>query len=251
VPSSDPSPLSRLFFDIDDTLYSTSEFARTARWNSVEALVDVGVEMDPEPLFAELQEVIREFSSNYPYHYDKLLLRVPDDALENVDNNIAIAAAVIAYHRTKHEQLEPFPDVLPFLNELNDSPVPNRPGVISEGLSVKQAEKLLRLNVYRHFDPHGIYISEQVGISKPNPKLFQTALRESDTNASEAMMIGDRPRKDMTPANDVGMITVFMDRVSVKQRSRDERAAFPDYTVQTYRELAEILNDDFGLNLTL
>ncbi len=251
MPGSNP-PLIRLFFDIDDTLYSTSEFARRARWNSVEALVDIGVNAEPEPLFEELQEVIREFSSNYPYHYDKLLLRLPDDALENVDKNIAIAAAVIAYHRTKHDQLEPFADLVSFLELLEDTSIPEKPGVITDGLSIKQAEKLLRLNVYRYFDPHEIYISEQVGISKPNPKLFQTALRESGTPASEAMLIGDRPGRDIKPANEAGMITVLLDR-GPSRRDREEKRTNevePDYRIETYRELAELLASDFGLSIS-
>ncbi len=258
---SEPETLSltRLFFDIDDTLYSTTEFARTARWNSVQALVDIGVDAEPESLFQELQEVIREFSSNYPYHYNKLLLRLPDNALKDVNKNIAIASAVIAYHRTKHEQLEPFLNVKSFLQALNESRIPEKPGIITEGLSVKQAEKLLRLGVYPYFDPHEIYISEQVGISKPNPKLFKTALEESDTPPGEAIFVGDRPEKDIKPANQVGMVTVLFDRDTGDQpeqdepsRQKDEKEDLrPDYYIHDYKELASILSRQFNLSISL
>lgn len=238
--------IDRLFFDIDDTLYSTSDFAETARRNSIQALCDIGVDVPAERLFKELQEVIREFSSNYPYHYDKLLLRLPDEAMQNVDKDVAVAAAVMAYHRTKHEQLQPFPDVEPFLHALSDSNIPDAPAIISEGLSVKQAEKILRLDLYSYFDPHGFYISEKVGISKPNPKLFQTATRQSNTSPARAVMIGDRLEKDIKPANEVGMHTVHIKRVDKYQdETGDFEQITPDFTIENYSELRNMLNNTF------
>ena len=55
-----------IFFDIDDTLYSTSVFAEMARRSAVEAMIDVGVKTDPETLFHELQEVIQVFTADEP-----------------------------------------------------------------------------------------------------------------------------------------------------------------------------------------
>ena len=48
-------------------------------------------------------------------------------------------------------------------------------GVVTSGLTVKQAEKLLRLGVYPFLTPTAIYISEQIGINKPNVKLYRRA----------------------------------------------------------------------------
>ncbi len=240
----------RLFFDIDDTLYSTSSFAETARRNSIEALCDIGVEVPHEELYNELKEVISEFSSNYPYHYDKLLLRLPDHVQENVDKDVAVAAAVMAYHRTKHEQLEPFDDVLPFFKALSSSNIPKKPAIISEGLSVKQAEKILRLDLYSYFDPHGFYISEKVGISKPNPKLFQTAAQQSNTAPKRSIMIGDRLVKDIAPANEVGFHTVHFNRVDKDPADKEEyEDIVPDYTVNQYSELRNVLVDCFQLDI--
>ncbi len=239
--------IDRLFFDVDDTLYSTSDFARQARKNSIQALVDIGVDVEPEVMYNELQEVIREFSSNYPYHYDKLLLRLPDEALEGINSAIAVAAAVYAYHKTKHERLEPYPGVHPFFTSLENSSIPKAPGIITEGLSVKQAEKILRLNVYDYLDPEAIFISDKVGISKPNPKLFQTALRESSTDTERSIYVGDHPEKDMDPANSIGMVTVQMDRGT--KHSQKEGQTEPDFVISTFRELTEVLSEEFNVSI--
>ena len=41
--------LDAVFFDIDDTLFPTTEFAQRARWNAVKAMVAAGLEL-PEKL---------------------------------------------------------------------------------------------------------------------------------------------------------------------------------------------------------
>jgi putative hydrolase of the HAD superfamily len=242
--------IDRLFFDIDDTLYSTSSFAETARRNSIDALYNIGIDVPREELYNELKEVISEFSSNYPYHYDKLLLRLPDRVQKDVDKDVAVASAVMAYHRTKHEQLESFDDVHPFFEALSSSNIPNKPAIISEGLSVKQAEKILRLDLYEYFDPHGFFISEKVGISKPNPKLFQTAARQSQTDPQNGIMIGDRLEKDIAPANEVGFHTVHFNRVDKgSKQEKDVEDVSPDFTINKYSELRNLLDEHFQLDI--
>ncbi|MCC8180489.1 MAG: hypothetical protein LIP23_06230 [Planctomycetes bacterium] len=41
-------PLKGLFFDIDDTLYSSTEFAANARQQAVQAMVRAGLQVDEE-----------------------------------------------------------------------------------------------------------------------------------------------------------------------------------------------------------
>ena len=69
--------LKAIFFDIDDTLYTTSEFAEMAREKALEAMIAAGLRVKKETLMLELREIVSEFSSNYDRHFDKLLLRVP------------------------------------------------------------------------------------------------------------------------------------------------------------------------------
>jgi FMN phosphatase YigB (HAD superfamily) len=64
--------------------------------------------------------------------------------------------------------------VLPFLRRVHEQGDVVL-GVITHGLEYKQAEKLLLLKVVPYLNPAAIFISDQVGISKPNPKLYQRA----------------------------------------------------------------------------
>ena len=60
--------LKAIFFDIDDTFYSTSEFSKTARLNSVYAMIEAGLKISVTDCFDELREVIAEFGANFGNH---------------------------------------------------------------------------------------------------------------------------------------------------------------------------------------
>jgi putative hydrolase of the HAD superfamily len=236
--------LDAIFFDIDDTLYSTTEFARQARENSIDAMIRLGLGITREDALRELEEVISEFSSNYDRHYDKLLCRLPAEVQGDANWAVLVAAGMVAYHDTKFRQLRPFSDAEEMLSFLKDE-TELILGVITEGLSVKQAEKLVRLGVYRYLDPRAIFISDQVGISKPNPKLYRHALDRLGLAAERTMYVGDNPVNDVEPAKRTGMITV-------RYRGRGKHSGAPapvepDYEIREYGELLRILADDFDI----
>ena len=87
-----PPTLRALFFDIDDTLYSTSEFVAAARREAVRAMVKAGIALDEEAVLRELAEVTEEFGSNYGGHYDKLVQRLPAGSCPEGARQIIVAA---------------------------------------------------------------------------------------------------------------------------------------------------------------
>lgn len=234
-----------LFLDIDDTLYSTSEFAAIARRAAMDAMIRHGLRLTLDDALAELYEVIGEFGSNYPHHYDRLLRRLPPEVVPDVNPAILVAAAVGAYHDTKYRSLFPFrdvPDVLQRIRSGSELVI----GIITEGLEIKQAEKLVRLNVVPYLTPSAIFISDQIGISKPNRKLYQRACAEVGVKPSEAMYVGDHPVNDIAPAKEIGMIAVRHRWQGGKHASSDGAVA-PDYEIRSFHELLQILRDDFGM----
>ena len=87
-------------------------------------------------------------------------------------------------------------------------------GIITHGWTTKQAEKIVRLGLVPHLDPGAVFISDQLGISKPNPKIYSIALRDLGLKASEAMYVGDNPTHDVTPPKSIGMIAVWARRAA-------------------------------------
>lgn len=228
-----------VFFDVDGTLFSTMEFASRARSASAHAMIEAGLDVPHEDLLEELSEVVREFSSNYERHFDKLLLRLPRRTLKGLNPAVIIAAGIVAYHDTKTRLLEPFEDASEVLRRLGMTDL--LLGIITEGLEVKQAEKLIRLRLLDHFEQRAIYISHQVGISKPNPKLYQRACIDLNLRPAECIYVGDNPTMDIDPANEIGMVTVLVQR---EDRFRDvQSVTSPDYVIQNFWDLSEVLRE--------
>ncbi len=237
--------LAAIFFDIDDTLYSTTAFSSQARQRAVEGMVGAGLQLPVAVVRRELDEVISEFTSNYPNHFDKLLRRLPHESWSGTNRALIIAAGVMAYHATKSE-LQPFPDVLPFLQAVHEHS-DLLLGIITHGLEIKQAEKLLLLGVVPYLHPKAIFISDQEGISKPNPKLYTRATSALGLDPTECMYIGDSPAHDIDPPNGLGMTTV---RCLRDTKHKDAKGVTePDYTVSNFAELVPALKQDFGLSL--
>jgi putative hydrolase of the HAD superfamily len=233
-----------VLFDIDDTLYSTTAFATDARRNAVTAMIAHGLAMDEEEAVRELLEVVREFTSNYDEHLDRFLDRVGPARWGGRNPAVLIAAGVVAYHQTKERQLVPVPDAVSLLRGLHRARV--RTGIVSAGLRVKQAEKLVRLGVLPWLDPGAIFFSDQMGVSKPNPKIYAKACEALKVAPARALYVGDRPETDVAPARAAGMKTCHYR--GAHGRYGDVPANPPaDHEVERLTDLAPILRNVYGL----
>ncbi len=80
-------------------------------------------------------------------------------------------------------------------------------------------------------------VSEDIGISKPDPSFFENILKKLDLRPQEAIMVGDRFDNDIIPAKKLGMKTILV-KVGVyailEPRTPDEK---PDATVKSVKEL--------------
>ncbi len=239
------SRLRAIFFDIDDTLYSTYEFSEMARDAALEAMIKLGVRMSKERLRDELEEIVEEFSSNYEHHFDKLLLRIPRRYFKGLNHAVLVASAVVAYHDTKFRHLRPYEDVLEVLKLLYNTELVL--GVITDGVTLKQAEKLVRLRVLPYLAPNAIFISDQIGIGKPNTKLFLRACSDLNLRPVECMYIGDNPTNDIDPPNRLGMVTVRNMRSGRYLHVKGETE--PDYEIHNFWDLLDILREEFRLEI--
>lgn len=233
-----------MLFDLDDTLYSTTAFSLTARRNAVHAMTASGLDLEEDLVLRELTEVVAEFRSNYQSHFDRLLDRLGRGHLGVHNPAVVIAAGVVAYHRTKETDMEVLPDARALLDTLRGAGV--RTGVLSDGLQVKQAEKLIRLDVLHDFDPSAIFFSDQLGISKPNPKIFGKACESLGVDPGRVLYIGDRATHDVAPAAAAGLKTVLY-RGAGGKYVEARPACTPDHDVQDLRELVPVLRETYRL----
>jgi putative hydrolase of the HAD superfamily len=235
--------LKAIFFDIDDTLFSTSQFAESARRAAVDAMLAAGLRTDAETCMRELREVLDEFTSNYQGHFDRVIQRLPPEASAGLNHAVLVAAGVVAYHETKWRDFRVYDDAWEVLNWLASTDLIR--GIISAGLAVKQAEKLIRLNIRDFLTPDAIYFTEQVGISKPNPKLYQRVVEDQGLDPASVMYVGDSPIHDIDPANQVGLLTVRCQRGG--RWSDHEGESRPHHVISDFHQLRSLLEEEFGV----
>ncbi len=101
------------------------------------------------------------------------------------------------------------------------------PQVLDEHLARENLLELLPIRVY----------SCQVGVRKPNRKIFTAALREADVAAGNTMHVGDSPRHDIHGANKVGMISILKDPTG----KYDLSSIQPKHKIRELTELPEIV----------
>jgi putative hydrolase of the HAD superfamily len=236
-------PLQAIFFDIDDTLFSTTVFADKARRAAVDAMVRAGLQADRNDAKRELDEVITEFSSNYGGHFDKVLDRLEPESFAGHNRAVIVAAGVVAYHDTKWRELKVYDDVYEVLKWLGGTSLVR--GIVSAGITIKQAEKLVRLEVLEFLTPSAIFFTDQVGFSKPNPKLYRRVLQRLKLQPERCMYVGDNPTHDIDPCNREGWTTVRIRRSG--RHSAEEGETKARHEIRDFYELRRLLQDEYGV----
>jgi HAD superfamily hydrolase (TIGR01509 family) len=234
-------PLGLVTFDIDDTLYSSTEFAHLARENSVKAMIQAGLKVELKTGMTELLEVVAEFTSNDEHHFDRLLQRLPASCLQGINPAILVATGVAAYHDTVHDNLSPYEDALEAFKRLSAQKYTL--GVVSQGYTVKQAEKLVRLRILPYIEKRAIFFTDQLGMSKSNPKFYTRAAEMLGVPPKNCMHIGDRPDRDIDPANQAGWITV-LNRRTGRYHERPGQTP-PAHVIHNFWDLIEIMEKSF------
>ncbi len=79
--------------------------------------------------------------------------------------------------------------------------------IITNGFKEVQHLKLKNSGISKHFST--VTTSEEIGVKKPNPLIFTSALKKANVNAKNSIMIGDTFEADILGAEAVGMKTLF------------------------------------------
>ncbi len=79
--------------------------------------------------------------------------------------------------------------------------------IITNGFNDVQYKKLENSGIKKYFST--VTTSEEVGVKKPNPIIFHSALEKARSTANTSLMIGDTFEADILGAEKVGMQTLY------------------------------------------
>lgn len=107
--------------------------------------------------------------------------------------------------------------------------------IANQGLGAE--DRLAGYGIRQYFDV--IVSSAETGVSKPDLKIFDIALKKAECSPEEACMIGDRLDNDIVPAAKMGMYTIWVRQGSFKYGNVDLAENKPDIIVE---QIVDILS---------
>ena len=147
--------------------------------------------------------------------------------LDTPDNHLA-NRATDAYLEERNRNSRPFDDVVPGLEALH--------GMYTLGTLTNGSMRPERLGLEKYF--YFIVMSvEHGGIEKPDPRIFEIAVREARCEPHELLHVGDHIEYDVRGANDAGVRSVWLNRTGESSGN----GVRPDLEVTSLRELTDAL----------
>ncbi len=134
------------------------------------------------------------------------------------------------------EMQKVYPEAITALEELRSKwelgLIANQPKTTKEYLRKTELTKYFKV----------IVLSEEVGFSKPNPKIFLHALAAAKCQPEKALMVGDRLDNDIAPTKSLGMKTVRIKRGMMSIQKPLSTMEMADYEIYNLAELLQLLN---------
>jgi HAD superfamily hydrolase (TIGR01549 family) len=204
--------LTTVLFDLDDTLFDHTATSRAALWATTCELpffAAADFELFYQHYSGLLEELhLRVLAGTCSYaearrlRFEGLLARYQPTATAAAAERLADA-----YYVQYPRQRQPVPGALALLQALRPH---YRIGIITNNRTAEQADKLRFLGMTDLVD--ALVTSEDVGVAKPDPRIFHVALQQLDARSEETVLVGDNWVADVLGALAVGIRPLWLNR---------------------------------------
>ncbi len=194
--------ISDIFFDLDHTLWDFEmNSALTFKKIFEEVEIDANLSKFLEvyvPVNLAFWKLYREDKIKKPeLRYQRL--KTTFEAIQyNIEDEVIdiLSTEYIA-------KLATYNNLLPYTIEILDYLKPKyKLHIITNGFEEVQTRKLVNSNIFEYFDQ--VINSEMAGVKKPNPEIFELALKKANTAADKSLMVGDNIEADILGAKAAG-----------------------------------------------
>jgi HAD superfamily hydrolase (TIGR01549 family) len=225
-----------ILFDIDDTLYDQAQpFAHAVR--SVLGSIPAS---DDELFDASRRHSGQVFAAlsagRLPTQgeYVRRMQQTMADFGVSVDRQTAIALQR-AYSHDSGEAMSLSPTMAQVLDLCHRHA---SLGVVSNGRDDRQRDKLRILGVYRWVRPEDVFVSDAMGVAKPDAAIFLRACRHMGVEPSRSLYVGDAFRVDVAGAHAAGMPVVWFNHRN-REMPRGEQPA--EHEVRSAEQLLSLM----------
>ena len=227
------SEIKAITFDVDGTLWDFEG----ALWRGLEAALREVRLIDPEGtegLTVDHLDQAWVVERDRQWGTITDLVKLRHDAMRrafaDIDTPDGLLAnrATDAYVEERNRNNVPFDDVVPGLDALH--------GMYTLGTLTNGSMRPERLGLEKYFD-FIVMSVDHGGIEKPDPRIFEIAVREAGCEPCELLHVGDHIEYDVRGANDVGIRSVWLNR----KGESSINGVKPDLEVTSLHELTHAL----------
>jgi putative hydrolase of the HAD superfamily len=228
----DPGPVRLITVDLDDTVWPCAPVIQAAEqalyaWLS-EHTPRLTERFGPDAL-REHRRALMGARPEIAHDVTAVRLLSLRTLLLEMDYDGALADAAIDLFRRYRNRVEPYADVAPVLARLRDR---HRLVAVTNGNADVQETPL------RGAFHHALSAAE-AGAAKPDPALFELAMRVAGAEPAETLHLGDDPVRDIEAARRIGISAVWVNRAA---QPWPEALAPPLLEVQDLHQLARWLD---------
>lgn len=220
--------MNTLFFDLDNTL--------TDRTKTVAAYAEVFIQdfshlLSAQLNVAEFGHLLNEYDAGGyggHEHRSRALMALP------IWNKAATCSELIDHWQgwIPHNSM-PMEGLYDCLDELKAAGY--RLALVTNGSRMSQRGKIQRLALEPYFDV--CIVSEEMGVSKPEPAIFQKAVDAMKCLPEQAVFVGDHPVNDYQGSQDCGITPVWFE--GSHEWPHTEPA---EYSVKKLSELPDVIH---------
>jgi len=185
-----------VFLDVGNVIMNDDPVMAFIYWELFQSIRGKGIDLTYPQLLEEREQTIRATGPGHWYFLGERYLGT--DGLHSLMHHCAsqIRSDYMGYH-----------NVLPGMEEaLGRIATVCSLGILANQLK-ESVDALVQCGLRGHF--RVLAVSELIDLKKPEPGIFEWALREAGCAPHEAVMVGDRIDNDVMPARRAGMWTIW------------------------------------------
>ncbi|MTH45008.1 pyrimidine 5'-nucleotidase [Intestinirhabdus alba] len=217
-----------IFFDADETLFTFDAFSGLQRM-----FLDYSVAFTAED-FQDYQAVNKPLWADYQNGAISAL-QLQHTRFRSWAERLNVEPGLLndAFINAMAEICAPLPGAVPLLNAIRGR---CKIGIITNGFTALQQIRLERTGLRDYFDL--LVISEQVGVAKPDRRIFDYALAlAGNPDRARVLMVGDTAESDIKGGINAGLATCWLNAHGQPQ----PEGIAPTWTVASLEELGQLL----------
>ena len=224
-----------ILFDADETLYDFKKSEREAFKNT---MIEFGFDYDEDyhfNVYKEINDAIWKELEQGLITQEKLKIERFRRFINKIEMNFDENEVASTYMKYLGEGSFLFEGAIELIEDLSNKYTLS---IVTNGLTIVQERRIKKSVIAKYFKD--IVISEEVGIAKPHPDIFEHAISNlGEFKKDEILMIGDNLSSDIRGGINYNIDTCWYNPNKIENKSN----LSPTYEMADYKEIRNLLLD--------